>query len=113
MSEVVPEAIGPAAIEGADRGRSAYAGAADARSARRWPSVGLHATLIIASLIAMLPDDLGGARPRSSRAPRIQSTDLELVEQPDARQLHGTCCTETNFPRWFLNSVIVAAPSRC
>ncbi len=42
-------------------------------------------------------------------AQRDPAVEHRAVQQPDARQLPSTCCSDTNFPTWFVNSVIVAA----
>ncbi|MGH3660260.1 MAG: sugar ABC transporter permease [Micromonosporaceae bacterium] len=70
-------------------------------------SVLLHATLITASAAALLPIVwvvLSSFKPGHA----VQSTQITLVEEPTlANYLH--VLTETGFPRWFGNSVIVAA----
>jgi arabinogalactan oligomer/maltooligosaccharide transport system permease protein len=70
-------------------------------------SVLLHTTLIGASFIALFPIVwvlLSSFKPGYA----VQSSDLSLVEDPTlANYIH--VLAETNFPRWFLNSVIVAA----
>ncbi|MGH3656935.1 MAG: sugar ABC transporter permease [Micromonosporaceae bacterium] len=83
--------------------------ASGTRRGRRRPlvSVLLHGTLITASLIALFPIVwvlLASFKPGYA----VQSSDLSLVEDPTlANYVH--VLTETNFPRWFANSVIVAA----
>jgi arabinogalactan oligomer / maltooligosaccharide transport system permease protein len=106
MGEVVPEAIGPAAIEGAT--------AADRRTPplprkERTPlaSVGLHAMLLGATFIALLPVIwvfLASLKPRTA----IQSSTIELFNSPSLDNYRHVLF-DTSFPRWFLNSVIVAA----
>lgn len=84
-------------------------GPATRRRRQRHPamSVLLHATLVGASFIALFPIVwvlLSSFKPGYA----VQSSDLSLVEDPTlANYIH--VLAETNFPRWFLNSVIVAA----
>jgi arabinogalactan oligomer/maltooligosaccharide transport system permease protein len=79
------------------------------RRGQRHPLVSalLHTTLIGAALIALFPIVwvlLSSFKPGYA----VQSTDLRLVEDPTLAN-YSYVLTETNFPRWFLNSVIVAA----
>ncbi len=73
----------------------------------RASSVLLHGTLIVASFIALFPIAwvlLSSFKPGYA----VQSSELSLVQDPTlANYVH--VLTETNFPRWFANSVIVAA----
>ncbi|BCJ58657.1 sugar ABC transporter permease [Micromonospora endophytica] len=76
---------------------------------RRSPvrSMLLHGTLILASLIAIGPIVwvlLSSLKPGYA----IQSTQLTLFRDTTLAN-YSYVLTETNFPRWFLNSVIVAA----
>ncbi|GIJ25891.1 ABC transporter permease [Micromonospora qiuiae] len=76
---------------------------------RRSPakSVLLHGTLILASLIAIGPIAwvlLSSLKPGYA----IQSSQLTLFRDTTLAN-YSYVLTETNFPRWFLNSVIVAA----
>jgi arabinogalactan oligomer/maltooligosaccharide transport system permease protein len=76
---------------------------------RRSPlvSVALHATLIVASLIAIFPIAwiiLSSFKP----GVWVQSSELSLVKEPTLEN-YIFVLTETNFPTWFLNSVITAA----
>jgi arabinogalactan oligomer/maltooligosaccharide transport system permease protein len=76
--------------------------------ARRSPlaSIGLHATLVLASAIAIFPILwvlLSSFKPGFW----IQSSELALVKEPTLAN-YDYVLTETNFPIWFLNSVIVA-----
>ncbi|MFV2103823.1 sugar ABC transporter permease [Micromonospora sp. LOL_024] len=76
---------------------------------RRSPamSVLLHGTLILASLIAIGPIAwvlLSSLKPGYA----IQSSELTLLRDTTLAN-YSYVLTETNFPRWFLNSVIVAA----
>jgi arabinogalactan oligomer/maltooligosaccharide transport system permease protein len=76
---------------------------------RRSPlaSVGLHATLIVASLIAIFPILwvlLSSFKP----GVWVQSSELTLVKEPTVDN-YNYVLTQTNFPRWFLNSAVVAA----
>ncbi|GAA0402451.1 ABC transporter permease subunit [Micromonospora gifhornensis] len=70
-------------------------------------SVLLHGTLILASLIAIGPIAwvlLSSLKPGYA----IQSSELTLFRDTTLAN-YRYVLTETNFPRWFLNSVIVAA----
>jgi len=76
---------------------------------RRSPlsSMALHATLIVASLIAIFPIAwvlLSSFKP----GVWVQSSELSLVKEPTVDN-YAYVLSETNFPRWFLNSVIVGA----
>ena len=76
---------------------------------RRSPlaSFGLHATLIVASVIAFFPILwvlLSSFKP----GVWVQSSELTLVKEPTVDN-YTYVLTQTNFPRWFLNSAIVAA----
>jgi arabinogalactan oligomer/maltooligosaccharide transport system permease protein len=108
MSEVLPaEAIAPAATSGA--------GPFDARprppkqGTRRSPlaSIGLHAALILATFSALFPIlwvVLSSIKPASE----IRRTEIQLFASPTLDN-YRKLLTETDFPTWFLNSVIVAA----
>ena len=75
------------------------------RDGRRSASVALHATLIVASLIAIFPIAwvvLSSFKP----GVWVQSSELSLVKEPTLEN-YRYVLTETNFPTWFLNSVIV------
>jgi arabinogalactan oligomer/maltooligosaccharide transport system permease protein len=79
------------------------------RRGQRGPvaSIALHATLIVASFIALFPIFwvlLSSFKPGYA----VQSSDLSLVEDPTFANYRHVLL-ETNFPRWFGNSVIVAA----
>ena len=70
-------------------------------------SVALHATLIGASFIALFPIVwllLSSFKPNHA----IQSSDITLVEDPTLAN-YEYVLLDTNFPIWFLNSVIVAS----
>ncbi len=70
-------------------------------------SVLMHMTLVGASLIALFPIVwllLSSFKPASV----IQSSEITLVEQPTLENYRHVI-SDTNFPHWFLNSVIVAA----
>jgi len=76
---------------------------------RRSPlsSAALHGTLIVASLIAIFPIAwvlLSSFKP----GVWVQSSELSLVKEPTVDN-YAYVLSETNFPRWFLNSVIVGA----
>ncbi|AVT30172.1 MULTISPECIES: sugar ABC transporter permease [unclassified Plantactinospora] len=70
-------------------------------------SVGLHATLIVASLIAVGPILwvlLSSFKPGYA----VQSSEISLVEDPTLAN-YAYVLGETRFLRWFGNSVLVAA----
>jgi arabinogalactan oligomer/maltooligosaccharide transport system permease protein len=70
-------------------------------------SVALHATLTVASIVAVGPIVwvlVSSFKPRQW----VNSSDLSLVKEPTLEN-YQYVLTETNFPRWALNSVIVAA----
>lgn len=76
--------------------------------AKRSPlaSIGLHATLIGASLIAVFPIAwvvLSSFKPKQW----VQSSELSLVKEPTLDN-YSYVLFETNFGTWMLNSVIVA-----
>lgn len=102
MAETVVQATGATAAIRQSR-------EASRRRGRRHPiaSVALHATLVGAAFIALFPIAwvlLSSFKPGYA----VQSSDLRLVEDPTLTN-YLYVLTETNFPRWFLNSVIVAA----
>jgi len=70
-------------------------------------SFALHATLIVASLIAIFPIVwvlLSSFKP----GVWVQSSELSLIKEPTVDN-YAYVLSETSFPRWFLNSVIVGA----
>jgi arabinogalactan oligomer/maltooligosaccharide transport system permease protein len=70
-------------------------------------SIMLHATLIAASVIAVFPIAwlvLSSFKPGYA----VQSTELSLVKDPTLAN-YEYVLTQTSFPRWVLNSVLVAA----
>ncbi|MFC7760606.1 sugar ABC transporter permease [Catellatospora bangladeshensis] len=70
-------------------------------------SIGLHATLIGASLIAVFPIAwvvLSSFKPEQW----VQSSELTLVKEPTLAN-YEYVLTQTNFPTWMLNSVVIAA----
>jgi arabinogalactan oligomer/maltooligosaccharide transport system permease protein len=75
---------------------------------RSWiASIGLHATLILASLIALGPIVwifVSSFKP----AQWVNSSDLSLVKEPTLAN-YTYVLGHTSFPRWVLNSVLVAA----
>ncbi|WP_212843408.1 sugar ABC transporter permease [Catellatospora sp. IY07-71] len=84
-------------------------GAGPRGRSRRSPlaSIGLHATLIGASLIAVFPIAwvvLSSFKPGQW----VQSSELSLVKEPTLAN-YEYVLTQTNFPTWMLNSVIIAA----
>jgi len=79
------------------------------RTGRRKPFVSLllHLTLIVAALIALFPIVwvlLSSFKP----GVWVQSSELSLIKEPTLVN-YEYVLTETNFPRWVLNSVLVAA----
>jgi arabinogalactan oligomer/maltooligosaccharide transport system permease protein len=103
MSELIGTTV--AATTAADRPRSSGLGPDAQRS--RLASIGLHTTLIVASAIAIFPILwvlLSSFKPGFW----VQSSELTLVKEPTLAN-YDYVLTETNFPIWFLNSVIVAA----
>ncbi|BFU45074.1 sugar ABC transporter permease [Krasilnikovia sp. MM14-A1004] len=75
---------------------------------RRSPmaSVAMHATLIVATLIAIFPIAwvvLSSFKPEAL----VQTSEISLVNHPTLEN-YRYVLTETMFPRWALNSVIVA-----
>jgi len=77
------------------------------RRRSRLASVGLHATLAVASLISLVPIVwvfLTSLKPRD----KWQSSDLKLFDQPSLDN-YQQLLTDTHFARWFLNSILVAA----
>ena len=69
-------------------------------------SVGLHATLMLAVFIALFPVAwvaLSSLKPRAA----IQQSTIELFNSPSLDNYRHVL-QDTNFPTWFLNSVIVA-----
>lgn len=70
-------------------------------------SLALHATLLVAVVIALFPVVwvfLASLKPKSA----IQSSEVTLIDHPTFDNYHRVLF-DTNFPTWFLNSVIVAA----
>jgi arabinogalactan oligomer / maltooligosaccharide transport system permease protein len=78
------------------------------RAGRRTPlaSFALHATLVVASVIALFPIVwvlLASFKP----GVWVQSSELTLVKEPTLAN-YEYVLGQTSFPRWLLNSVIVA-----
>jgi arabinogalactan oligomer/maltooligosaccharide transport system permease protein len=70
-------------------------------------SIALHGTLVVACLIALFPIVwvvLSSFKPGYA----VQSTELTLVQDPTLAN-YEYVLTETNFPRWVVNSILVAA----
>lgn len=70
-------------------------------------SVALHGTLILATFIALFPVLwvlLSSFKPQAY----IQSSEIRLIAEPTLEN-YRKVLFDTNFPTWFLNSVIVAA----
>ncbi|MBQ1049795.1 sugar ABC transporter permease [Micromonospora sp. C51] len=105
MSQLTtPAAATPAAVPAAPAKTAKRPG-----RSRRSPakSLLLHGTLIVASLIALGPIVwvlLSSFKPGYA----VQSSDLTLVKDPTLAN-YSYVLFDTNFPKWLLNSVIVAA----
>ena len=105
MGEVLPEAIQPATIEGAkalDHPRRPHV------RTKRSPlaSVSLHATLVVATFCALFPIAwvlLSSIKPASE----IRRSEIHVFASPTLEN-YRTLLGDTDFPYWFLNSVIVA-----
>jgi arabinogalactan oligomer/maltooligosaccharide transport system permease protein len=70
-------------------------------------SIGLHATLILATFSALFPIlwvVLSSIKPASE----IRRTEIKIFSSPTLDN-YRTLLTDTDFPTWFLNSVVVAA----
>lgn len=70
-------------------------------------SVALHGTLIVATFIALFPVlwvVLSSLKPKAL----IQSSEIRLFAEPTLEN-YRKVLFDTNFPQWFLNSLIVAA----
>jgi arabinogalactan oligomer/maltooligosaccharide transport system permease protein len=70
-------------------------------------SIGLHLTLLLATLIAIFPV-LWVALSSLKPASEIRRSKIQLIADPTLEN-YRTVLQDTNFPHWFLNSVIVAA----
>lgn len=108
MAEVIPaEAIKPTLTEGAtaaDVRRTPYRGRGERTVAA---SLALHGTLIVATFIALFPVLwvlLSSFKPPSE----IRRSEITLFASPTLEN-YRKVLFDTNFPTWFLNSVIVAA----
>ena len=106
-----PAPVGHAEHVAARAGRTGTARRPPQRSRtgrRHWSaSVALHATLILASVIAVGPIVwvlVSSFKP----AHWVNSSDLSLIKEPTLHN-YVYVLTQTNFPRWALNSAIVAA----
>ncbi|GAA0472103.1 ABC transporter permease [Actinoplanes capillaceus] len=96
ITDVPASPSGPARVNKPRRGRRSIAA-----------SIGLHATMIVASLIAIGPIAwvlLSSFKPGYA----VQSSELTLVKDPTLAN-YEYVLFDTNFPTWFLNSVLVAA----
>ncbi|HQR26171.1 MAG TPA: carbohydrate ABC transporter permease [Nocardioides sp.] len=70
-------------------------------------SVGLHTTLVLATIIALFPVlwvALSSFKPQWA----IQRTTIKFIDHPTLDNYRHVLF-DTSFPRWFLNSVVVAA----
>lgn len=77
------------------------------RERSRLASVGLHATLVLATIIALFPVlwvALSSFKPQWA----IQRTTIKFIDHPTLENYRHVLF-DTSFPRWFLNSVVVAA----
>lgn len=108
MAEVIPaEAVKPTLTEGAtaaDVRRTPYRGRGERTVAA---SLALHGTLIVATFIALFPVLwvlLSSFKPPSE----IRRSEITLFASPTLEN-YRKVLFDTNFPTWFLNSVIVAA----
>jgi len=105
-----PTPVGHGEMVAARAGRAGTAVRPRRRAGRRrhWSvSVALHATLILACVIAVGPIVwvlVSSFKP----AHWVNSSDLSLVKEPTLHN-YTYVLTQTNFPQWALNSVIVAA----
>jgi arabinogalactan oligomer/maltooligosaccharide transport system permease protein len=70
-------------------------------------SILLHATLVVASAIALFPV-LWVLASSFKPANRILSSDIKLIDHPTLENYRHVL-TQTEFPTWFMNSVITAA----
>ncbi|WFE45043.1 sugar ABC transporter permease [Verrucosispora sp. WMMD1129] len=106
MSQLTtPAAATPAAAVPAAPAKTAKRPGRSRRSPAK--SLLLHGTLIVASLIALGPIAwvlLSSFKPGYA----VQSSDLTLVKDPTLAN-YSYVLFDTNFPKWLLNSVIVAA----
>jgi arabinogalactan oligomer/maltooligosaccharide transport system permease protein len=107
MSDLVAGSSAPSVVTGAVA--TPIRPATMTRFGRRSPlaSVLLHLTLIAASVIAIFPIVwvlFSSFKP----GVWVQSSELALVKEPTLAN-YSYVLTETSFPRWMLNSVIVAA----
>ena len=70
-------------------------------------SILLHATLVVASAIALFPV-LWVLASSFKPANRILSSDIRLIDHPTLDNYRHVL-TQTEFPTWFMNSVVTAA----
>ncbi|NYD43727.1 sugar ABC transporter permease [Nocardioides panaciterrulae] len=101
--EVLPEVAGPGPDRGTGRTKQVR------RRSQRSPlaSLALHGTLALATFIALFPVAwvlLSSFKPASE----IRSSQIQLIADPSLDN-YRQVLFHTNFPSWFLNSVIVAA----
>ena len=108
MSEVLPaEAIAPAATGGAGPLDTRARPPRQGRQRSPLASIGLHATLLLATFSALFPIlwvVLSSIKPASE----IRRTEIQLFASPTLEN-YSKLLTDTDFPTWFLNSVVVAA----
>ena len=77
------------------------------RGRSRGRTIGLHATLVTASFVAVFPVVwilLASFKPGEF----VRASEITLIKSPTLRN-YSYVLFETDFPRWFLNSIVVAA----
>ena len=107
MGEAVPEAIAPAVTAGAIATDKEARAPRSRRGRSPVASIALHGTLILATICALGPIlwvVLSSIKPASE----IRRSEIHLVASPTLEN-YRKLLTETDFPTWFLNSVVVAA----
>lgn len=105
MSTMPPATLEPTAVEATRTPRSARVRRRTDRSPLA--SIALHGTLVVATFIALFPMAwvvLSSFKPASE----IRRSSIQLVADPSLDN-YRKVLFDTNFPSWFLNSVIVAA----
>jgi arabinogalactan oligomer/maltooligosaccharide transport system permease protein len=103
MAELIAGATNPATTSEMSHGPEPKQG----RPRGTLASIGLHATLLTAVFVALFPVAwvfLASLKPRQE----IQRSTIELFNSPSLDN-YKQVLFETDFPTWFLNSVVVAA----
>ncbi|CUR62193.1 Binding-protein-dependent transport systems inner membrane component [metagenome] len=106
MSSMPPAAVAADPVESVADTRSPRPPRAG-RERSTLASIGLHATLIVATFSALFPIlwvVLSSIKPASE----IRRTEIKIFSSPTLEN-YRTLLTDTDFPTWFLNSVVVAA----